>query len=270
MLPGFRRQTIIAAVATADHWDYAVFERFLLEHGLDNEIPHRDSVVERGNYLIRYLLDHPDDLTPEGANMVGAVVRDLIERAIDARRYQQGWFPERFPKLARALTVDGFIVDDDGQLRSAMPGVLGLPAADDEVHVLLRRFAFTVPEGHLDQALKNHGDGLWASANGQVRSFVYALIDEIADRLAPAGTPVPPPGGGRLNWLATLSPPFLLAEFNEWDGQGKGFFEAFMRRLQSHGAHPGLSEEEDATFRLHTALIAARLLLRRLAGRPGG
>jgi len=251
-----------------DAWIHSSIDSFLLEHELQQVVA-SGSVVKRANHLLRHLLDHPDDMTSGGANMVDTVVRDLIERAIDARRYRHGEFAERFPKLARALAVDGFVVQDDGQLRSAMPGVLGLPAADDEVHVLLRRFGFTVTEGHLDQAIKNHGDGLWASANAQVRSFVYALIDEIAERLAPPGTTLPPPGGGRLNWLATLQPPFVLPAFNEWDGQGKGFFEAFLRRLQPHGAHPGLSEEEDATFRLHTALIGARLLSRRLVGRLG-
>ena len=269
MPPRFTRATINAAVRTMDGWYRSSVDSFLLEHELE-EMSTEGSVVTQANRLLRHLLQHPDARTSGGESIVDTVVRDLVERAIvDARRYHRNAFAERFPQqLARALAVDGFVVQD-GELRSAMPAVLGLPAADDEVHVLLRRFGFTVTEGHLDQAIKNHGDGLWASANAQVRSFVYALIDEIAERLAPPGTTLPPPGGGRLNWLATLQPPFVLPAFNEWDGQGKGFFEAFLRRLQPHGAHPGLSEEEDATFRLHTALIGARLLSRRLVGRLG-
>jgi hypothetical protein len=136
------------------------------------------------------------------------------------------------------------------------------------VHDLLKRFGFTTPMGHLDQAIQNHTDGHWAAANSQIRSFLEGLVNEIAEKLA-QGAPLPAPGGARLSWLAKLDPPFLLAPLNEWDGQGKGFFEAFYRRLHPQGSHRGLSDEEDSTFRLHTALIVARLLLRRLAQRLG-
>jgi hypothetical protein len=64
-----------------------------------------------------------------------------------------------------------------------------------------------------------------------------------------------------------LNPPFFLHGLNEWTGQGTGFFEAFFRRLHPQGAHPGLSDEEDSTFRLHLVLLTARSPLTRLADR---
>ncbi len=167
------------------------------------------------------------------------------------------------------VTVGVLRLWEDGALRLDDPIAHHLPEFAGPKVLASYRFGFVTPIGHLDQAIQKHRSGLWASANGKVRSFVYGLIDDIAERLAPPGAVLPPSGGGRLNWLGKMRPPFVLPVFNEWDGQGKGFFEAFIRRLQPHGAHPGLSEEEDATFRLHTALIAARLLLRRLANRLG-
>ncbi|HKX04380.1 MAG TPA: hypothetical protein VJX71_17940 [Methylomirabilota bacterium] len=70
-----------------------------------------------------------------------------------------------------ALDRDGFLVKV-GHLVRAMPSALGLPAVDDEVHKLLKRFGFVTPMGHLDQAVQSHGNGMWAAANGQLRSFV--------------------------------------------------------------------------------------------------
>lgn len=270
-MPQFTRPTIVAAGRTADRFSQASLSAFLLDHGLEDAAPESvGSVVKRVNRLIKYLLENTDAETAEGENFVDVVVRDLVQRAHD--RPVQLWeagdaFGDRFPNLARALSRDGFVIED-GQLRRMLPGALGLPDADDEIHVLLKRFGFSVPEGHLAQAIQNHTDGKWAAANSQLRSFMEALLDEIAEKIAPDPSTLPPSGHGRRTWLATTATPaFLLSPLNEWDGQGKGYFEGFFRRLHPQGSHPGLSDEEDCTFRLHTALIAARLLLRRLAAR---
>lgn len=273
-MPQFTRPTIVAAVRTVDRWYQAAVDSFLLEHGLEHAAP-EGSVQMRANLLIRHLLGNPDATTDDGGNLVDVVVRDLVERAVSAPLLHseiasgQSGFAERVPKLARALALDGFVVED-GRLRRALPAAINLPAADDEVHELLKRLNFAVPAGHLDQAIQSHTDGHWASANSQLRSFMEGLLDEIAERLSTDPSTVPPPGHPRRTWLATtVSPPFLLASLNEWDGQGKGYIEGFFRRLHPQGSHPGLSDESDSTFRLHTVLIVARLFLWRLAERLG-
>jgi hypothetical protein len=70
--------------------------------------------------------------------------------------------------------------------------------------------------------------------------------------------------GQRRTWLAQRDPPFFIAGLNGWDFQGGGFMESFFRRLHPQGAHPGLSAEEDSTFRLHLVLLVGRQLLRRV------
>jgi len=42
------------------------------------------------------------------------------------------------------------------------------------------------------------------------------------------------------------------------------------KRLHPQGAHPGLSDEEDSTFRLHMVLLLCWLFLRRLDVLRGG
>ena len=121
----------------------------------------------------------------------------------------------------------------------------------------------SVSRGHLDQGIAAHVRGDWAAANAQFRSFIESLFDSVAEHLAD-GAALPPVGNQRRIWLANRNPPFFLADLNEWDGQGHGFIEAFFRRLRPAGAHPGLSDEDDSTFRLHLVLLVARNLLRRI------
>ena len=45
-------------------------------------------------------------------------------------------------------------------------------------------------------------------------------------------------------------------------------FNGLFNRLHPEGNHPGLSDEDDSTFRLHIVIIVARLLLRRYVNDP--
>jgi hypothetical protein len=63
----------------------------------------------------------------------------------------------------------------------------------------------------------------------------------------------------RRSKLASLG--FLSQSLNEWDNNGLGFIKGLVKRLRPHGSHPGLSDQEDSAFRLHTVLVTARLLL---------
>jgi hypothetical protein len=238
-----------------------------LDHGLENTVG-GDSKGSRGNELAKYLIRNPDASNEYGENIADGVVTDLVNRAIAASRrdYSNDFslevLKERYSTLHRSLERDGFTLDS-GELRRALPEALDLPKADNEVHALLDRYGFTISKGHLDQGIAAHGRGDWAAANSQFRPFIESLFDSIAEYLA-AGAAVPPPGNQRRIWLANRNPPFFLAELNEWNGQGQGFLEGFFRRLHPAGAHPGLSDEDDSTFRLHLVLLVARNLLRRI------
>ena len=163
--------------------------------------------------------------------------------------------------MHRALERDGFTVED-GTLRRTLPDALALPQADDEVHALLDHYGFGTSRGHLDQGIAAHVRGDWAAANAQFRAFIESLLDEVARHYGcPAAMAT---SGQRRTWLAQKNPPFFIAGLNEWDNQGHGFIEAFFRRLHPQGAHPGLSDEDDSTFRLHLVLLVSRNLLRRI------
>jgi hypothetical protein len=276
-VPRFSRTTIIAAIDTLNRLDHDDITRFLLGHTLTNS---KESLAvaksDRVNAIRRHLLDNPDAITPEGQNLTDAVVQDLVDRAAGTIRLESliAWdpphrfedaFERAFPELVRALDRDGFTVKD-WKLSRTVPEALDLSATDDEVHTLLDTFGFSVTKGHLDQAIHDHSQGHWAAANSQFRTFVESLFDEIAARLAPGQAPKSG-HDSRTFLFFGLARPFFFASLNEWDGQGRGFLEGFMRRLHPAGSHPGLSDEEDCTFRLHLVMIVARLMLLRLRTR---
>lgn len=167
--------------------------------------------------------------------------------------------------LLRSIERDGFTVGEDGVLRRMLPKTLDLPAADDEVHLLLDRYNLTTSAGHLNQGIHAHSKGNWAAANSQFRTFLESLFDEIALRVDPKNAPATKTGETRRQLLANLPKPFLSRDLNEWSDDGKNFVNGAFKRLHPQGSHPGLSDEEDSTFRLHLVLLTARLFLRRMA-----
>ncbi|WP_375599632.1 hypothetical protein [Devosia sp. Naph2] len=209
------------------------------------------------------------------------IARTLIEAAILAppsTKNTLGW-----KKLIAGLRFDGFEVVEERaetepeypwrqstteitvRLVRMLPGdipELDFREAGNEVELLLDRHGLVVARGHLRQAMSAFGRGEWASANGALRNFFESYLNEIADALGYQGQ-----GDGKVkrDFLGNIQPPFLLSQYNEWNenNQKPQYVQGLMSRMHPHGGHPGLSEEEDATFRLQISLITARLLLRR-------
>ncbi len=148
-------------------------------------------------------------------------------------------------------------------LPSNIPG-LNMREAESEVLQLLKKHQLVIAEGHLTRAVSAFQRGEWSGANGELRNFLESYLNEIAVKF---GCDPSADRKQKRDYLGSgVTPPFLLAEYNEWNaaGQKSPFVQALMSRMHPHGGHPGLSEEEDATFRLQVNLVTARLLLRRL------
>jgi len=218
-------------------------------------------------------------------NGVVSLERALVETALDQwllAREDPAW-----RKLKAGLRFDGFeilepVVDDtDSWMRPRALGratlVRMLPAdvpelnmreAESEVTQLLTKHGLTTAAGHLLRAISAFQRGEWSGANGELRNFFESYLNEIAIRL---GCDPALDSRQKRDYLGSgVAPPFLLAEYNEWSpgGQRTPFVQALLSRMHPHGGHPGLSEEEDATFRLQINLISARLFLRRLDRGP--
>lgn len=225
-------------------------------------------------------------LTARTASGDVTLQRAIVEEAVkvpERHRISAAWL-----KLTAGLRFDGYEVvldrvpDPNGRpsifgggprdmevstLRRMLPDDLpGLDfrEAESEVENLLQKQKFTVAAGHLEQATSAFQRGDWAAANAQLRTFYQDLLDRIAVML---GCDEARSDDAKRAYLASESSgPFLLAQYNEWENdRGKpAFVLGLWARLHPQGSHPGLSEEDDCTFRLQVTLITARLFLRRL------
>lgn len=249
----FSRNTIIEALKLFEGWHTAEFERYLLQFELENVAPPSiGSKPKRINAVMSYFISNPSLVGPKGAN----IVLETIEFIFKSR---QGANPaEYYPSLVHSLQLDGYAINSDGTLVSILPVSVPLAAKQTEVESQLLKFGFSIAEGHLKQANSAHTRGDWAAANSQMRTFVESLFDSFAEKLLPA--PLPATSHLKREGLAKLNPPFIDPSLNEWDFSqhgGCGFVQGFWKRLHPDGSHPGLSDEDDCTFRLQLVYLVA-------------
>lgn len=262
----FTRPTIIAAVELLERHGQASFDQLVLRIELENEIPPGTtlSVGKKCALLGRAAVQRPTQVirTVEGnATLAEAVVREaIIFLQPDATQRDQ-------VTLTRGLARDGYAVTWDNtskrpSLRSALPDEISLPKTDDEVRQLLQHFNLYTPAGHLNQAIEAHTRGDWAAANGQLRTFLESLFDDLARVIRPTEATGLPTSENRRALLAEAK--FFAVARNEWTPDGKNYIGGLFKMLHTEGSHPGLSNEDHCTFRLHVVLVTARTFLRRL------
>lgn len=263
----FTRPTIVAAIEfLGEMLTQAKFDQLAVRLKLDDEIPlgSAKSVTAKSALLARIVNQRATQIvsTLDGpVTLAEAAVREAV--GVTVPQYAKAE-QERF---LRGLALNGYVVswDEDARtplLRAALPSEVDLPAADDEVHQLLKQFEFSVPLGHLDQAIDAHTRGDWAAANSQIRTFLEGLLSDIASHIDPKKAAELPSSENRRAWLAERG--FLSINRNEWTSDGKNYLNGLFKMLHTDGSHPGLSDEDHSTFRLHLALITGRTLLRRL------
>ena len=262
----FTRPTVIAAVEFLERHNQGRFNQMVLRLGLEAEIPSDTSlsVTKKCDLLGRIVVQRAAQIiaTIEGSvTLAEAVVREAIqltEQQLDIAIQTA---------LLRGLARDGYVVfwnevGRNPQLRSALPEDIHLPETDDEVHDLLKHFQFQTPLGHLDQAIATHTRGEWAAANSQLRTFLESLFDDIARSVRPTEAAQLPTSENRRALLAEIG--FLATDRNEWTADGKNYINGLFKMLHTEGSHPGLSDEDHSTFRLHITIVTARTFLRRL------
>lgn len=252
----FSTLTLIEAVNVLRGLTQAEFDKLMLHLCMESCIPqgYGMSVENKANKLAQFAKSNPNHQTASESNLLN----EIVEYAASHERSDCG------TALARALARDGFTMTSEGAIKRALPEEIELPKTEDEVHMLLTKFAMNTAKGHLDQAIENHTKGNWASANSQLRTFLEGMFDEIARQLYGTEATGKLTSENKRQWLAEKEPAFLQKSLGEWDRQGKNFTNGVFKRLHSEGSHPGLSDEDDSTFRLHLVLVVARHYLRRL------
>ncbi len=275
----FSRMTVVGALEViASFNSHADMEVLNVQWGIDGRI---DTTSKAARVASVAKIALGEDLAVQTENGWVPLARAVVEKAIKAPDFRHE--TEAWRKFVDGLRSDGFEVafkevevtsssifgSDETKkvanlVRMLPDSITGMDfrKAEDEVVMLLEESGFHVAKGHLNQALSAFQRGEWSAANGELRNFYESYLNDIADALGYSGAA---DSKAKRDFLGNCQPPFLLANYNEWNAnnQKPQFVQGLMTRLHPHGGHPGLSEEEDATFRLQISLVTARLFLRR-------
>jgi len=274
----FNRMTIVAAVEVSEDFKtHADMEILEVQWDIQQYVSSRSKSARIASWARVALDGNPKVMTENGLVSLERAFVDTAILAPPKTVQTVAW-----KKLLAGLRFDGFElteidvptggedllgypeVEKRQVLRRMLPQ--DVPEADfreaaSEIEALLDQQGFAVAKGHLQQALSAFQRGEWSSANGELRNFYENYLNDIANRLGYSGVDN---SKARRDFLgANVTPPFLLEDYNEWHPQKTQYVQGLMNRMHPHGGHPGLSEEEDATFRLQITLITARLFLRR-------
>lgn len=279
-MPDFNNMTVVAAAQVIgnfhSHADLSVVE---LEWGIQGRCSQSSKSAH-----IRDIAQIAIQECPSVYTQVGQVTMDraLIELALSAPTADQN--SADWKKLLAGLRLDGFEASEEkfetGEedfmgnprfetkmvLRRMLPqGIpsLNVRSEQSELEALLTQLGMTVAKGHLGQSIAAFSRGDWAASNAQLRSCFEAVVHGVSDRL---GKYPQPNMAQYFKALGELDPAFLYAEYNEWHSQDQKpqFIKGLWARLHPQGSHPGLSEEDDCTFRIQVVSITLRVLLRRL------
>ena len=284
----FNSMTLMAAgEMIAEMSTKAAFSSLVLSWDVD-EFCGSGSVASKANDLVKFAKsDMGGQRSVPTANGRCELPRAMIEHAITAPEQSKRNCPDAWSRLVAGLKMDGFEIGEeklpdpsgrqsifeDGPIKIARPTLrrmlpqsvpgLNLRAADDEITTLLKKHGFPTALGHLQQATATFQGGHWSSANAMIRDFYQELLDKIAERF---GCDPKVSDDQKRQYLAQeASGPFLYHEYNEWENdRGKpAYVLGLWARLHPHGSHPGLSDEDDCSFRFQIILITARVFLRR-------
>ena len=247
----FSRNTIVKLVDALNFQTHSELEKFALQFGLEDVIK-GSYIKEKEASLMRFFIRDPLATAPDGTPLVQGVIEHLISKFGASSEPS-----EFFPELVNSLDRDGYILDKNG-LRVKLPTQVPIIAEENELIELLNRFGYSVAKGHYEQAVSAHSRGDWAAANSQLRNFVEEFFDRISKAIASRSYT-----SSHNSREALAKEGFFQSDLNEWSKDGKGFVQGFWRRLHPQGSHPGLSEKEDSTFRLHLVIVVMHYFAKR-------
>ncbi len=202
------------------------------------------------------------------------IIIEIIERIL----VKAGKNGQNYQPFINALKIDGFewkevIIDttkkdasswfpnppygserNEGRLLPTTPMPAALAPEISSLENELKQLGMMTASTHYAQAVNNFIDGNWESCNGQIRPFVEDLYIGIGERLTGIIQKEP------LASLQDLKSKGFLdeAEFNQ--------FKSFFSGIQDNGPHRGLSNEQEALFRLHISTSIARYLIFKAEG----
>lgn len=192
----------------------------------------------------------------DGSDEASTAALEIARRLLrDRREGRPDWMapPTNFwEEAVKAVEADGWEYDNDnGRLVSAVPGVV-VAEETSFVEQALTELGWTDAAGHYRQALEAFSRAEWAGSNAQLRSLLDDLLPRIAETVTDNRLQEPRAAIDQLKnkgWL-------IEGEYNLLRGSWE--------LAQHRGSHPGLSDQDEARFRLILVTSHCRFLITRL------
>jgi hypothetical protein len=220
--------------------------------GLDAEGQDLFENGERGNKLQRvsnvvtYLRHSP---RKKSEPCMLDLVKELLEERVGEHVYTaDGSVHPRYEKLIASLRADGFEFKDGMVVRST-PDPAAMAPEMSALEQDLDNRGFTIALKHYRQAIDSHRSENLEASNGQLRSFLENLLIEVCTEETGKIAKDPKGAVDRLVNAAAI------------DGDEAQLLKGLLGLSNKRGAHHGLTDEEEALFRLHFSTAAARYLL---------
>lgn len=261
----FSKQVILDIIdSLPDNHD--PIERFIIKFDLDDKIELNSglSVSKKKLAITKYLISNQGVKDKFNNDIVLRVVEDRINYLLtdyysDFNVEEQKF--ERFPELYKYLRYDGYDIQNN-LLVKTLPEDFNMVEKEDKVIQFLDNYHFNTTKGHFQQAKSNYLNSNYAAVNGQLRTYVESLFEEMAKHIKSidtnntAITTIIPNGATlAMQILAKCDKPIVDITLNEWDGQSKGFIEGFWKRLHPMGSHPGLPDIDETIFRFQLVVL---------------
>lgn len=270
------RDTLYEIAPIIDRYSHAELDRMLMYLEIDYvkyDLGKTITIPNRVNAFLGKIENIDSDKSQSGEHIHLRLLKYVINKFYENKPHNEiiasfgGFFSidefdRQHENLIRALERDGYIIKNR-ILEKKLPEDIALPQQRDELTRHLDKFNLNITKGHLGQAIKIHGSGDWAAANSQFRSFFESVLMDIAKILKPNQTVYD--AMSAMKCLKGNDINFFTDKTNDFK-----YANGLWSRLQSEGSHPGLSDEEDCTFRYHTCLIYVRYLLKKLVAHKDG
>lgn len=254
----FSKKTILEIIKALNFKTNDEVERFSIEFDIEDAISGR-YLKEKETSIAKYLISNPEAFGPNGSGLVIEIIECTI------KHYSRfGSLSESCPELAHSLDRDGFEITNEG-LRRKLPEIVPIVEQENQLIYLLEKYGFDIAMGHYEQSVAAHARGEWAAANAQLRTFVEEFFNKTQSIICSGQY-----SSHNERKIALAKAGFFIKEYNEYLFNGTGFVEGFWKRLHPEGSHPGLSEQEDSTFRLHLVILVIHHFLMRIELNYGG
>lgn len=274
----FSKQLILKAVDFMPNNSHNELDHEIIKLDLDSKgINLSGSIGNKKNAIQNYLLANPNARDNHGDSILLKMMDQVVNKMLINVNCGLDEFDEETlefksdPNFYRYLRLDGYDIDfEKMRIKENISNYTNTSAKNDYIVNFLKKYHFVTSLGHYEQAKSSYLGGNYAALNGQLRSFVEGIFQDMATYIK-----IKEPHNDNINKISNLDAqqailiftkcqkPIIDINLNEYEDNGTGFIQAFWKRLHPEGSHPGLPHIEEALYRFQLVVLNIELLLKR-------